>query len=198
MAKSFLKLLIKRLDEMSRDGEIPEKYEDIIRAKIGRLEGEESDHFDPTTRSYSSSWALKMEELQAELAFYHYLFNDQKLLKTVKVLATQQYEPITDFKDEIKELVVYNYVSASREYELLNGVFEEFKKSYFKPVLRRKIIDKYFVEKFYTSLNTYIKDMLNFKLPSLEYDKIRLRENIRGFKKKHASKEYLKELVPIR
>lgn len=197
MADSYLQLLIDIVNNIEARSELPPSYIDKLKSKITRLEPVESEYFDPDTKRYSLDWAKKMEELEAEIAFYRYLFNNAKFIKTIKIIATGEYEPITEFKDEIRELMVLNYVSASREYKLIDDILYNFKKDYFMPAFERRIINKYFLTNFYHNLEEYFIDVLEFRVPgALDGNKEKLKSNIQRFRDAHPLESYIEKVIP--
>jgi hypothetical protein len=200
MAKSFLEGLKRFLALMETQGDLPDKYAQRLKDKIGTLEPHEYEYFDAETGNYTAEWAAKLSELQAEMLFYRFIFNDKnrKLARIFKIIAKGVYEPTEDeFADEIKELVIYSYVSASREYGLLDEVFRE-PELYKQKPLFRQVFDKFFIEYLYDNLIDIALDVIEFRNIHLEVgEKERLSAAVAQFKREHPKEEYLTSLVPL-
>jgi hypothetical protein len=201
MAKSFLEGLKEFLAIMKKRGELPDKYVRRLEREVGELEPQESDYYDPERGVYTAEWGLKLSDLQAEMLFYRFTFNDKnrKLARIFTIIAKGVYEPTeNEFADEIKELVIYSYVSASREYGLLDEIFHDPEYLRQKPLFRREIFDKYFVEYLYDNLKEIALDVLEFRKIKLNTaEKERLSAAVEQFKREHPKEEYLTSLVPL-
>lgn len=201
MAKSFLEGLKEFLATMKAQGELPDKYIRRLERGIKALEPIEENHFDTERGLYSTEWGLKLNNLQAEMLFYRFIFNDKnrKLARIFKIIAKGVYEPTEDeFADEIKELVIYSYVSASREYGLLDEIFHDPEQLRQKPLFRREIYDKFFIEQLYDNLKEIALDVLEFRKVGLDpEEKERLSAAVNKFKQEHPKEEYLTSLLPL-
>jgi len=186
---------------MKEQGELPDKYARRLTDRVAALESREDEYFDAESGSYTSEWASKLSELQAEMLFYRFIFNDKnrKLARIFKIIAKGVYEPTEEeFADEIKELVIYSYISASREYGLLDEIFHDAELRQEKPLFRREIYDKFFIEYLYDNLKEIALDVLEFRKIGLNAgEKERLSVAVDQFKREHPKEEYLTSLVPL-
>ncbi len=201
MAKSFLEALKGFLAAMKAQGELPDKYIRRLERELTALEPQEENHFDAERGVYDAEWGLKLSDLQAEMLFYRFVFNDRnrKLARIFKIIAKGVYEPREEeFEDEIKELVIYSYVSASREYGLLDEIFHDPELRRQKPLFRREVYDKFFIEYLYDNLKEIALDVLEFRKIGLNAgEKERLSAAVDQFKREHPKEEYLTSLVPL-
>ncbi len=191
MAKSYLELLKQHLRQLELEMAIPEQYIQKLRTKITALESVESKYEEPDRGGYNLEWAKKMGDLEAEMTFYHFLFNDKKLAKLLKIIAKREYEPVTEPEDEIKELVIYSYVSASREYELFRLEMEDLSERERRPFFERDVFDEYFVKRFYDNLFEYSFDVLKYKWPGIVFKESDLKEAVDLFKSKYSAFEFV-------
>ncbi len=201
MAKSFLEGLKGFLGTMKEQGELPDKYIQRLEREVTALESLEENHFDTERGVYDTEWGLKLSNLQAEMLFYRFIFNDRnrKLARIFKIISKGVYEPTEEeFADEIKELVIYSYVSASREYGLLDEIFHDPEQLRQKPLFRREIYDKFFIEYLYDNLKEIALDVLEFRKIGLNVgEKERLSVAVDQFKREHPKEEYLTSLLPL-
>lgn len=201
MAKSFLVGLKRFLGTMKEQGELPDKYVRRLEQEITALEPQEERYFDAKRGVYTAEWVSKLSDLQAEMLFYRFVFNDKnrKLARIFKIIAKGVYEPIEEeFADEIRELVIYSYVSASREYGLLDEIFHDADQLRQKPLFRREVYDKFFIEYLYDNLKEIALDVLEFRKVGLNpEEKDKLSAAVDNFKQEHPKEEYLTSLVPL-
>ncbi|MEE9455750.1 MAG: hypothetical protein V3W11_01195 [bacterium] len=201
MAKSFLEGLKGFLGKMKEQGELPDKYVRRLAQEITELEPQEENHFDAEREVYDAEWGLELSNLQAEMLFYRFIFNDRnrKLARVFKIISKGVYEPREEeFEDEIKELVIYSYVSASREYGLLDEIFHDPELRRQKPLFRREIYDKFFIEYLYDNLKEIAVDVLEFRKIGLNAgEKERLSAAVDQFKREHPKEEYLTSVLPL-
>ncbi len=201
MAKSFLVGLKRFLGTMKEQGELPDKYVRRLEQEITALEPQEERYFDAKRGVYTAEWVSKLSDLQAEMLFYRFVFNDKnrKLARIFKIIAKGVYEPIEEeFADEIRELVIYSYVSASREYGLLDEIFHDADQLRQKPLFRREVYDKFFIEYLYDNLKEIALDVLEFRKVGLNpEEKDKLSAAVDKFKQEHPKEEYLTSLVPL-
>lgn len=201
MPKSFLEGLKGFLATMKAQGELPEQYARRLEDRIAALELQEEEYFEPERNAYTAEWASKLSDLQAEMLFYRFIFNDKnrKLARIFKIISKGVYEPTEEeFEDEIKELVIYSYVSASREYGLLDEIFHDADQLRQKPLFKREVYDKFFIEYLYDNLKEIALDVLEFRKIDLKTaEKERLSAAVDQFKREHPKEEYLTSLVPL-
>jgi len=199
MAKSFLEGLKGFLATMKAQGELPDKYIRRLEQKVTALEPQEETYFDAERRVYTAEWASKLSELQAEMLFYCFIFTNRRLARIFKTIAKSEYEPIEDEpEDEIKELVIYSYVSASREYGLFDEIFHDPELLRQMPLFRRAVYDRFFVEYLYDNLSEIALDVLEFReIPQTREENEKLNEAISKFKREHPKEEYLNNLLPL-
>jgi hypothetical protein len=186
MKKNFADLLGDKLEEIR--GDIPAKYYSRLNKKIRKLNEEAEKNFDGD--KYSLKWAKKAEEIEVEMAFYHYIFNNRKFLWYIENFVYNGASKYMPPKDILKELVVYSLVSAGRKYELFDEVFYNHKRRTFAPVFERRLLDKYFVKGLYDKLSTYINDVILFRFESETVDKEKISKEIERFKDKFSIEKY--------
>jgi len=184
---------------MKAQGELPDKYIRRLEREVTALEPQEEKYFDAERGLYSPEWGSKLSDLQAEMLFYRFVFNDRKLGRIFKIIAKGVYEPPEEeFADEIKELVIYSYVSASREYGLLDEIFHDPEQLRQKPLFRREVYDKFFIEYLYDDLKEIALDVLEFRKIGLNAgEKESLSAAVDKFKREHPKEEYLTNLLPL-
>lgn len=203
MAKSYLEGLKRFLATMKTRRELPERYIKDLEEKVADLEQREDSYYDPSTAGYTVEWGKMMGDLQAEMLFDRFIFTNKKLARIFKTIAKGEYEWIEEEPDdEINELVIYSYVSELREYGLLDGlldeVFHEPELRRQKPLFRREVFYKFFIEDLYDNIEKIALEVLEFrKIGLTAEEKDKLNHTVVEFKRKHPKEEYLSNLLPL-
>ncbi len=185
--KNFADLLMEKLEDIQTD--IPAKYYSRLKKKITKLNEETEKNFDG--EKHSVKWAKKAEEIEVEMAFYHYIFNNKEFLWYIENIINNGMSRFMEPKDVLKKMVVYSLLNAGRQYETFDEIFYRHKRRSFAPVFERRLLDKYFVKGLYNKLGTYINDVIRFRFETATVDKEKLSDEIERFKKRFPIEQYV-------